>query len=133
MEEESRVLDDRKYTKEHEWIKLEDGTGTVGISDYAQHALTDVVYVELPKEGQQVEAMGKLAVLESVKSVSDVYAPAGGKIVEVNKKLEGNPGLINKSPFEEGWIAKIKLSDESELEKLMDAEAYRKFLGEREK
>ncbi len=132
MTEESKVLDDRKYTKEHEWVKIENGIGTIGISDYAQHALTDVVYAELPKEGEKVEAMGKLAVLESVKSVSDVYAPASGEVVEVNKALEETPGLINKSPFEEGWIAKIKVIDEAELDNLMGAEEYKKFLSEQE-
>lgn len=119
---------DLKYTKQHEWIKIEEGTGKVGITHYAQEMLTDIVFVELPEKGKQVEQSKQLCVLESVKSVSDVFAPVSGEVVEVNTVLSDSPEKINSSPFEEGWIAKIKLKDEKELENLMTAEEYTEYL-----
>ena len=113
-----------KYTKEHEWVKVDKNTAVVGITNHAQELLTDLVFVELPKVGQKVKQTKAFAVVESVKSVSDVYAPVSGEVVDVNKTLSDNPGLINKDAFGKGWIAKIKMSDEKELSKLMDAGEY---------
>ena len=105
---------DRKYTKEHEWAKADGGnTITMGITDHAQELLTDVVYVELPAVGRKVKQMQPIAVVESVKSVSDIFAPVSGEVVEVNKALEATPEMINKDAFGEGWIAKIKMDTPS--------------------
>jgi len=120
------------YTKEHEWVKVEDGIGTVGITDFAQHSLTDIVFVELPEKGKQVEQFKQLTVMESVKSVSDVYSPVSGEVTEVNESLGDSPEQVNKSPFENGWIAKIKLKDEKELENLMTTEQYDEYLKTKE-
>jgi glycine cleavage system H protein len=122
---------DRIYSKDHEWLKDNgDGTALVGITDYAQEMLTDIVFVELPAIGKKVAQGEAMAVVESVKSVSDVYAPASGEIVETNKVLEETPELINKDSFGEGWIAKIKLSDKEELKSLMGADEYEKLTKE---
>lgn len=116
---------DRRYTKEHEWAKSDGGsTVTMGITDHAQELLTDVVYVELPAVGRKVKKMQPFAVVESVKSVSDIFAPVSGEVLEVNQALEATPELINKDAFGEGWIAKIKMDDPSELDSLMTAEGY---------
>jgi len=125
--------DDRKYTKEHEWCKLEGELATVGITDYAQHALTDVVFVELPEKGKQVEQNKQLCILESVKHVSDVFAPVSGEVVEVNTGLESKPELLNKEPFGQGWIAKIRPSDKAQLGGLMSAAQYDAFIEGKEK
>ncbi len=122
---------DRIYSKDHEWLKDNgDGTALVGITDYAQEMLTDIVFVELPETGKKIARGEAMAVVESVKSVSDVYAPASGEIVETNKVLEETPELINKDAFGEGWIAKIKLSDKEELKSLMSADEYEKLSKE---
>jgi glycine cleavage system H protein len=116
---------DRKYSKDHEWAKDNgDATATVGITDHAQEMLTDIVFVELPVLGRKVKQGEPMAVVESVKSVSDVYAPVSGEIVAVNKRLEEQPDLINSDAFGEGWIAKVRMDDTAELGKLMDASAY---------
>lgn len=115
-----------KYTKEHEWIKLEGEKGYVGISDYAQNAMGDIVFVELPEVGQDVSAGGDLCVVESVKGANDVYSPASGKIAEVNEDLEDSPEKINEDPYG-SWIALVELSDLSELDGLMNEEAYRSY------
>ena len=119
---------DRKYTKEHEWIKIDGETVILGITNFAQDQLTDVVFVELPEVGKQIEQNGNLCVVESVKSVSDIFSPISGEIVEVNKTLEDSPALINNDPFEEGWIVKLKVKNEKDLDQLMTAEEYDKFL-----
>lgn len=119
--------DDRKYTKEHEWVKVEGDVATCGITDFAQHALTDIVFVELPDVGKQVEQMKPAGAVESVKSVSDIYAPVSGEIVEVNETLTGAPETVNNSPFEEGWMFKIKVSDAAQVDSLMSAEEYEKM------
>jgi len=116
---------DRKYTPEHEWArKREDGTVLVGITDYAQEQLTDIVFVELPEKGKKVRKGEQLAVVESVKSVSDVYAPISGQVVEVNGMLEKDPGLINRDAFGEGWIALLSMAHEGEWQLLMTADEY---------
>jgi glycine cleavage system H protein len=121
--------DDRKYTKEHEWAKPNgDGSVTMGVTDYAQEMLTDVVYVELPAVGRKAKQMQPIAVVESVKSVSDIFAPVSGEVTEVNKALEATPELINKDAFGDGWIAKIKMDNPSELDGLMTAGGYEEYI-----
>ena len=116
------------YTKEHEWVDIQDTVAVVGITEYAQSALGDITYIELPGVGQEVEQFEPLASIESVKAASDIYAALSGKIVEVNEALESKPGLINKSCFEKGWIAKIEISDADERSNLMTAEEYGSYL-----
>ncbi|MCS6903612.1 MAG: glycine cleavage system protein GcvH [Candidatus Bipolaricaulota bacterium] len=118
-----------RYTKEHEWVKLEDSKARVGITDHAQHELGDIVYVELPKVGTKVKQMQEFATVESVKAVSPIYAPVSGEIVEINQELENKPELINQSPHEQGWIVVIALSNPKELESLMTAEQYERHIG----
>ncbi|MBI5815507.1 MAG: glycine cleavage system protein GcvH [Nitrospinae bacterium] len=115
---------DRKYTKDHEWIKVEGGVGTVGITDFAQHELGDIVFVELPQVGRTLAAGEAFGVAESVKTVSDLYAPAAGEVVEVNTALENDSAQVNKSPYGAGWMIKIKVADEASLGKLLSADAY---------
>ena len=122
---------DRLYSRDHEWvINSGDGTVTIGITDYAQEMLTDIVFVELPAIGKKVAKSDPVAVVESVKSVSDVYAPVSGEVIDVNKKLENTPELINQDAFGEGWIAKIRLSDAGELKSLLSAADYEQFVKE---
>jgi glycine cleavage system H protein len=122
---------DRKYTKEHEWAKENgDGTITMGITDHAQELLTDIVFVELPPVGKKVKQMQPLAVVESVKSVSDVYSPVSGEVVEINSVLEAHPELVNQDAFGDGWIAKLKMDAPGELMSLMDAAGYEGMIGE---
>ncbi len=118
-----------RYTKEHEWVKLEDHRARVGITDHAQHELGDIVYVELPKIGTKVQQLQEFATVESVKAVSPVYAPLSGEIVDVNKELETKPELINQSPHDQGWIAVIAPSDLKELDTLLTAEQYEQHIG----
>jgi len=120
-------MNDLKFSKEHEWVRLEGDIATVGISHFAQEQLGDVVFVELPAVGKQVVKDGDAAVVESVKAASEVYAPMSGEIVEVNGELEDDPELVNKSPTGEGWFMKIRLSDASELDGMMDEAAYNDF------
>jgi len=117
--------DDRRYTKEHEWaLDNGDGTVTMGVTDYAQHLLTDIVYVELPDVGKKVKQMEPVTVIESVKSVSDIFSPVSGEVVGVNDILQDKPELINEDAFGEGWIVRLAMSDPAELDLLMDAAAY---------
>lgn len=118
------------YTKEHEWLKVDGKIGRIGITDYAQHKLGDLTYVELPQIGKMVKQGDVLNGLESVKAASDVYSPISGKVININKTLENDPGKINKSPYDEGWIAEIEITDENEIKNLMTADEYIKFLGE---
>ncbi|GAA5833896.1 hypothetical protein JCM11251_006003 [Rhodosporidiobolus azoricus] len=122
-----RTVVTKRYTPEHEWVSYDDktGLGTVGITDYAQKALGDVVYVELPAESTQVAAHEQIGAVESVKAASDIFAPVGGQVVEVNQDLEGQPDLLNKAPESDGWLAKIKLSNPGEFEELLSADAYK--------
>jgi glycine cleavage system H protein len=115
------------YTKEHEWIRVEGDTATVGITNFAQEQLGDVVFVELPEAGRQVEQGGEAAVVESVKAASDVYAPVSGEVVEANQALVDDSSLVNSDPEGEGWFFRVRLSDPSQLDGLMDADAYKSF------
>jgi glycine cleavage system H protein len=123
------VPNDLLYTETHEWIRREGENVRVGITDHAQSELTDVVYVELPKMDRQVNAREAIAVVESVKAASDIYAPVKGTIVEVNKALEADPGLLNREPFGEGWIFVLKIDNPDDLKQLKDAAAYRQQIG----
>lgn len=123
------IPDDLLYTESHEWIKREGDTIRVGITDHAQSELTDVVYVELPKLERQVNAKEPIAVVESVKAASDIYAPVKGAIVEANKALEADPGLINREPYGQGWIFVLKVEKPDDLKDLKDAAAYKKQIG----
>jgi glycine cleavage system H protein len=120
----SETPNELKYASTHEWARLEDGVVTVGISDHAQSALGDVVYVELPEVGQPVAAQEEAGVVESVKAASDIYAPVGGSVVATNSVLDEAPETVNEDPYGDGWFFKIKPDDEIELEDLLDAEAY---------
>ncbi|KAK9718577.1 glycine cleavage system H-protein subunit [Basidiobolus ranarum] len=115
----------KKYTSDHEWVSVTDGVGTVGITDYAQKALGDVVFVDCPEVGITVESLAQIGAVESVKAASDIFAPLAGEIVDSNSNLETEPNLINTSPEEDGWLCKIKLADLSELDTLMDEAAYK--------
>lgn len=119
-----------KYTREHEWIRVEGDTATVGITDHAQEQLGDVVFVELPAIGRKVKKGGDAAVVESVKAASEVYAPVSGEVVAVNDELAGDPGLVNREAEDGAWFMKIKLADAGELADLMDKAAYDKFVSE---
>jgi glycine cleavage system H protein len=115
------------YTQEHEWIRVDGDQATVGITDFAQGQLGDIVFVELPEAGRQVTKGGEAAVVESVKAASDVYAPVSGEVTEANPALSDDPSLVNTDPEGEGWFFRLRLSDEGELEGLMDAAAYKSF------
>lgn len=119
---------ERRYTKSHEWIRVEGNIGYVGISDHAQHEVTDVVYVEVPKTGKSLKAGDEATTLESVKAAFSIYAPVSGTLVKANAALEGTPGLINQSPYDQGWIFALELSDPSEINTLMTEAQYEDFL-----
>jgi glycine cleavage system H protein len=121
---------DLKYTSEHEWARAEDGRVRVGITDFAQDALGDVVYVDVPEEGTEVQAGEAFGEVESTKSVSDLFSPVSGRVVERNPRLADNPELINQEPYGEGWIIAVEMAEPSELEGLMDADAYRRLVEE---
>jgi glycine cleavage system H protein len=121
--------DNIRYTKEHEWILVEGNTGTIGITDFAQGELGDVVFVELPAVGKALTAGASFGTIEAVKAVSDLYAPVSGMVSEVNKELESAPELVNKDPYGKGWIARVTIADPAKLPLLMDAAAYRAHVG----
>jgi glycine cleavage system H protein len=124
--------DDRKYSREHEWVKLEDaatGTAVAGITHYAQDQLGDIVFVELPTPGSQVTFMGKMGEIESVKSVSDLFSPVSGEVIEVNRGLDEHPEIANQDPFGEGWLVRVRAADVSELDRLLTAEEYESFIS----
>ena len=129
-EDMSEVPDELRYTKEHEWIRIEGDTVLIGVTDYAQDALTDVVWVELPEIGSVVGSMESFASVESVKSVSEIYAPVSGKVLEVNASLEDSPEQINEDPYGNGWICKMAISDPAELGDLLDGATYRSLIEE---
>jgi glycine cleavage system H protein len=117
--------DDLRYTNEHEWVRLEGDIATIGITDFAQDSLGDVVFVQVPEVGLLVEGAASCAEVESTKSVSDIYAPVAGKVVEVNTALDATPELLNQDPYGEGWIFKLEVGDPADVEALLDAAAYR--------
>ena len=125
----SNVPDDLFYAESHEWVRVEGENARVGITDHAQAELTDVVYVELPKVGTQAEARSQIAVVESVKAASDIYAPVSGEVVEVNEALSSNPALVNTDPFGEGWIFVVKMKSADDVKQLKDAAAYQQAIG----
>ncbi len=120
--------DDYFYTKDHEWLKKEGDEARVGITDFAQKQLGDVVYVELPQAGAQLEFHQSLGVIESVKAVSDIYSPISGEVIQINEELNDSPELVNEDPHGKGWMIRIKIKDQNELEKLMSLSEYEKFL-----
>jgi len=124
---------DFRYTKDHEWVQISGSVGTVGITDYAQHALGDVVFVELPKVGAKVKAGDVLGTVESVKAVSEVFSPVTGEVTEVNSDLSTAPEKINQDPHRSAWLVKIKIEIASEASKLMDAKTYTEYVAEKEK
>ena len=126
----SEVPAELRYTPEHEWIRVEGDQAIIGVTDFAQDALTDVVWVELPEVGMSVGAMESCGSVESVKSVSEIYAPISGDITEANESLEDAPEQINQDPYGEGWIWKMTISDAGELDSLLDAVAYSELIGE---
>jgi glycine cleavage system H protein len=128
MEDKMLVLDDLYYTESHEWIRVQDGLATIGITDFAQHELGDIVFVELPDMGAKVSADEPCGSIEAVKAVEDIICPVSGKVEERNGDLEDSPDMINKSPYEDGWLIRVRMSSPEELEKLLSALDYRKIV-----
>jgi glycine cleavage system H protein len=128
--EEKMVKDNLLYSETHEWVKVEGEVAVIGITDYAQHELGDIVFVELPEVGDEVEKGESFGSIEAVKAVEDINSPVSGEVIEINSALEDQPELINSSAFEEGWIIKVKLSDKAELEELIKAAAYQEMIEE---
>lgn len=122
------VRDDLKYTDTHEWVDVKGKTAIVGITDHAQSELTDIVFAELPEVGKEISKGDELCVVESVKSVSEIYAPVSGTIKKVNESLEDTPEIINEDPYDDGWLVEIELSKKEEVDELLDADAYKKLL-----
>jgi len=122
------VRDNLKYTQTHEWLKLNDNKAVVGITDHAQSELTDIVFVELPQVGKKVKKGDEICVVESVKSVSEIYAPVSGKITKVNNQLDDAPETVNSSPYDDGWLVELEVDDKSEINKLLDAKSYKKMI-----
>jgi len=123
------IPDDRRYVASHEWVRVDDGTARLGISDFAQDELGDVVFVELPAPGDALARNEAFGVVESIKAVSDLYAPVSGTVTAVNESLEQQPELVNESPYDEGWLLELELADPAEVEELLTAEAYRTQTG----
>ena len=121
--------EDLKYTKDHEWIRIENTTGTIGVTDFAQKELGDIVYVEINTEGEKLDQGAVFGTVEAVKTVSDLFMPVSGKILEFNEELEDEPELVNAEPYDGGWMIKIENTDESELTSLLSAEEYQKLIG----
>jgi len=128
MTEGSSVPEGRRYTKEHEWALVDGDQVVVGITDFAQHELGDVVYVELPKVGGRVTALKEFGVVESVKAASDLYSPLSGEVVATNAELADHPELVNESPYDRGWMMRVRADDAAELDQLMDPEAYKQLI-----
>jgi glycine cleavage system H protein len=126
----SEIPKDLKYVKTHEWVRVEDGTVTIGITDHAQQELGDLVYIELPDVGDQLEIEDTCGVVESVKAASDLYSPIAGEVIESNTALSDTPELVNSSPYQDGWLFKLKLAQNSGMETLLTAEQYAEFIAE---
>ena len=122
------VRDNLKYTETHEWIKIKDNKAVVGITDHAQSELTDIVFVELPQIGKKLKKGDELCTVESVKSVSEIFSPVSGKVKKINEILEDTPETINRSPYDDGWLVEIEVRDKSEVNKLLDANSYKKLI-----
>jgi glycine cleavage system H protein len=123
----AEVREDLRYTESHEWLKIQNSIAIIGITDHAQNELTDIVFVELPEIGKEFKKGEELCVVESVKSVSEIYSPISGKVVDVNKLLDDSPEVINESPYDDGWLVKLEIKEKSEIDNLLDAESYRKM------
>jgi len=124
------VPSELKYSKEHEWVKIEGNTVTIGITEYAQGELGDIVFVELPEVDDEINEGDTFGSVESVKTVSELYAPVSGKVIEANEALEDSPEFVNESPFDKAWMVKVELSDQSQLDELLSAEQYSEMIGE---
>ncbi len=124
------VPNELKYTEDHEWIKIDGNTGTIGVTDYAQGELGDVVFVDIPEDLDEVEKGESFGTIEAVKTVSDLFSPCDGKVLEVNTKLADEPQSVNSDPYGEGWLIKIEINDQSQLDGLLDADAYKAQIGE---
>jgi len=123
------IPQDLKYSKDHEWVKVEGGIATVGITDFAQGELGDIVYVDVDSEGETLDAEAVFGTIEAVKTVSDLFMPLGGEVIELNSALESQPELINSDPYGDGWIIKVKIASASDLDNLLDATAYQELVG----
>ncbi len=123
------VPNDRKYTKEHEWVLLEDGVAIIGVTEFAASELGDIVFVEMPEVGDEVNMEDTVGSIESVKAVEDLFVPVSGEVVAINEDIDATPELVNSEPFDGGWLFKVKMSDEAEMDKLMDAATYGDILG----
>lgn len=126
----SNIPADLKYAKSHEWVRVAGDIGTVGITDHAQHELTDVVFVELPEQGRKIKGAEACAVVESVKTASDIYSPVSGEIIEINQAVVKDPGLVNTEPYEGGWFFKVRLSNPAEVNALLSSKEYKSLIGE---
>jgi glycine cleavage system H protein len=124
------VPTDLRYTKDHEWVRLEGDTATIGVTDFAAHELGDVVFVDLPEPGRRIEQFGTFGVVESVKSVSDLYAPVSGEVTDVNAALTGQPELVNSDPFGAGWMIRVRVSNAAQVDGLLEPEAYERLIAE---
>jgi len=118
-----------RYTKEHEWVRVDGGVGTIGITDYAQGELGDIVFVELPSKGTKLEQGKTFGTIEAVKAVSELYSPVAGVVLEINKSVQETPEIVNKEPYEGGWMIKVKIDNPSEIDALLSVEAYKKLVG----
>ena len=125
----ANIPSDLKYAPSHEWVRVTGDSATIGISDHAQHELTDIVFVELPEVGRKVKAGESCAVVESVKTASDIYSPVSGEVIETNKAVTENPALVNTEPYSSGWFFKVKLSNQSEINSLLDPDGYAKQIS----
>lgn len=125
----SKIPADLKYAKTHEWVRVSDNLATIGITDHAQHELTDIVFVELPEVGRKIKAGEACAVVESVKTASDIYSPITGEVTEINEALQKDPGLVNAEPYAKGWFFKAKILEPAELDRLLPPDGYQKQIG----
>jgi glycine cleavage system H protein len=124
------IPDNLQYTKDHEWVKIDDNTATIGITDFAQGELGDIVYLEIETEGETLSLGDTFGTVEAVKTVSDLFMPISGKVTEINEALEDNPEIINEDPYEKGWMIKVALNDDSGLDQLLKSDAYKELIGE---
>lgn len=123
------IPENLKYTKDHEWVKVDGDTVTIGITDFAQSELGDIVFVEVETEGEELDQEEVFGTIEAVKTVSDLFMPVGGEVIEFNEELEANPEVVNSDPYGEGWMIKVKVADQGELDALLDASAYQELIG----